>query len=77
MELLIDLFGYLSIIVHGLTILAQSMALGGVLFLVLLVATAACVAAITVLMQQSRDLSGSRAKSGRHRNMQTHADPNF
>ena len=36
MELLIDLFGYLSIIVHGLTILAQSMALGGVFFLVLL-----------------------------------------
>ena len=36
MELLIDLFGYLSIIVHGLTILAQSMALGVVLFLVLL-----------------------------------------
>ncbi len=36
MELLIDLFGYLSIVVHGLTILAQSMALGGVLFLVLL-----------------------------------------
>src|SRR6185503_18624824 len=36
MELLIDLFGYLSIIVHGLTILAQSMALGSVLFLVLL-----------------------------------------
>ncbi len=36
MELLIDLFGYLSIMVHGLTILAQSMALGGVLFLVLL-----------------------------------------
>lgn len=36
MGLLIDLFGYLSIIVHGLTIAAQSMALGGVLFLVLL-----------------------------------------
>jgi putative copper resistance protein D len=36
MELLIDLFGYLSIIVHGLTILSQSMALGGVLFLLLL-----------------------------------------
>jgi putative copper resistance protein D len=36
MELLVDLFGYLSIIVHGLTILSQSMALGGVLFLVLL-----------------------------------------
>ena len=30
----------------------------GVLLLVLLLATAACVAAITVLMQQSRDLSG-------------------
>ena len=36
MALLIDLFGYLSIILHGLTIVAQSMALGGVLFLVLL-----------------------------------------
>src|ERR1700712_416172 len=36
MGLLIDLFGYLSIIVHGLTILSQSMAVGGVLFLVLL-----------------------------------------
>ena len=36
MDLLIDLFGYLSIIVHGLTILSQSVALGGVLFLVLL-----------------------------------------
>ena len=36
MELLVDLFGYLSIIVHGLTILSQSMAIGGVLFLVLL-----------------------------------------
>lgn len=36
MELLIDLFGYLSIIVHGLTIVTQSMALGGVFFLVLL-----------------------------------------
>jgi copper resistance protein D len=36
MELLVDLFGYLSIILHGLTILAQSMALGGVLFLILL-----------------------------------------
>jgi putative copper resistance protein D len=35
-ELLIDLFGYLSIVVHGLTILAQSMALGGVFFLALL-----------------------------------------
>jgi copper resistance protein D len=36
MELLVDLFGYLSIVIHGLTILAQSMAVGGVLFLVLL-----------------------------------------
>ena len=36
MELLVDLFGYLSIIIHGLTILSQSMALGGTLFLVLL-----------------------------------------
>nr|WP_294546429.1 CopD family protein [uncultured Rhodopila sp.] len=36
MELLVDLFGYLSIVIHGLTILSQSVALGGVLFLVLL-----------------------------------------
>jgi putative copper resistance protein D len=34
--LLVDLFGYLSIIIHGLTITAQSIALGGVLFLVFL-----------------------------------------
>jgi putative copper resistance protein D len=37
MTLLVDLFGYLSIIIHGLTITAQSIALGGVLFLVFLV----------------------------------------
>jgi putative copper resistance protein D len=36
MELLVDLFGYLSIIVHGLTILSQSVALGGTLFIVFL-----------------------------------------
>ncbi len=36
MALLIDLFGYLSIILHGLTILAQSMAIGGVLFIAFL-----------------------------------------
>ena len=36
MALLIDLFGYLSIILHGLTVGAQSMAVGGVLFLVFL-----------------------------------------
>jgi len=35
-SLLIDLFGYLSIVIHGLTITAQSMALGGVLFVALL-----------------------------------------
>ena len=35
MSLLVDLFGYLDIILHGLTIVAQSMALGGVLFLLL------------------------------------------
>ena len=33
MALLVDLFGYLSIIIHGLTIVAQSMAVGGVVFL--------------------------------------------
>ncbi len=36
MTLLVDLFGYLSIIIHGLTNVAQSVALGGILFLVLL-----------------------------------------
>ena len=37
MDLLIDLFGYLSVVVHGLTILAQSVAFGSVFFLVFLV----------------------------------------
>ncbi len=37
MTLLVDLFGYLSVVLHGCTIVAQSMALGGVLFLLLLV----------------------------------------
>jgi putative copper resistance protein D len=36
MSLLVDLFGYLGILLHGLVIVSQSMALGGVLFLVLL-----------------------------------------
>ncbi len=36
MSLLVDLFGYLSIVLHGLVIVAQSMALGGVVFLLLL-----------------------------------------
>lgn len=37
MELLVDIFGYLSIILHGFTIVAQSMTLGGILFLAFLV----------------------------------------
>jgi putative copper resistance protein D len=36
LSLLVDLFGYLSIILHGLVIVAQSMALGGVFFLLFL-----------------------------------------
>ena len=36
MSLLVDLFGYLEIILHGLVILSQSMALGGTLFFLLL-----------------------------------------
>ena len=36
MALLVDLFGYLTIIIHGLTIVSQSMAIGGVIFLVFL-----------------------------------------
>jgi putative copper resistance protein D len=35
-SLLVDLFGYLSIVLHGLTIVAQSVALGSVLFIALL-----------------------------------------
>ncbi len=37
MELLLDLFGYLSIILHGATILAQSVTMGAIVFLVFLV----------------------------------------
>ena len=36
MSLLVDVFGYLSIILHGLVIVGQSMAIGSVLFLLLL-----------------------------------------
>ncbi len=36
MSLLVDLFGYLGILLHGLVIVSQSMALGGALFLMLL-----------------------------------------
>lgn len=36
MSLLVDLFGYLSIVLHGLVIVAQSMAVGGGLFLIFL-----------------------------------------
>ena len=36
MALLLDLFGYLSIVVHGFTIASQSVALGSVLFIALL-----------------------------------------
>ncbi|MGC1547009.1 MAG: copper resistance protein, partial [Rhodanobacter sp.] len=36
MGLLVDIFGYLSIILHGLVIVAQSMTLGGALFLIFL-----------------------------------------
>ncbi len=36
MELLVDLFGYLSIVLHGATLAGQAIALGGALFLVLL-----------------------------------------
>jgi putative copper resistance protein D len=37
LSLLVDVFGYLAIVIHGLTIVSQSMALGGVLFLICLV----------------------------------------
>jgi putative copper resistance protein D len=36
MSLLVDLFGYLSILLHGLVIVSQSMALGSTLFLIFL-----------------------------------------
>ena len=36
MALLVDLFGYLAIVIHGLVIAAQSVAIGSVLFLLLL-----------------------------------------
>ena len=36
MSLLVDLFGYLTIVLHGAAIVAQSMALGGVVFLLAL-----------------------------------------
>ncbi len=45
MSLLVDLFGYLGIVLHGLTITAQSLAVGGMLFLVLVARPFAATAA--------------------------------
>jgi putative copper resistance protein D len=59
MALLLDLFAYLSVIVHGLTIVAQSMALGGVLFLVFLARPfeAELGAAGTTIRQRTRQIA--------------------
>jgi copper resistance protein D len=62
MELLIDVFGYLSIIVHGLTILSQSMALGGTLFLVLLARPLAARLSRTALTAGTPSIASSAAR---------------
>ncbi|MBV8093491.1 MAG: CopD family protein [Acetobacteraceae bacterium] len=58
MGLLIDLFGYASIILHGLTIAAQSVAFGSALFVVLLAhPLAPSVANGPLILQQSRRIA--------------------
>jgi putative copper resistance protein D len=59
MGLLIDLFGYLSVVLNGLTVTAQSIAIGGVLFLVLLARPLA-----PGLMQGERLLRGAERIAG-------------
>ncbi len=71
MALLVDLFGYLGIVLHGLTITAQSVAVGGVLFLVLVArpfaarpgATAAAGAAPSALPLEGVVLEVPRARA--------------
>jgi putative copper resistance protein D len=59
MALLVDLFGYLSVVLHGCTIVAQSMALGGVLFLLLLVRPlAAQLAAAPLITRDTLRIAG-------------------
>ena len=65
MALLVDLFGYLGIILHGLAIIAQSMALGGVLFLILL--------ARPFAPQLGSDLAARTAPNGSGRNPRQHS----
>lgn len=57
MSLLIDLFGYLSVVVHGLVIVAQAMALGSTLFFVALSRPF-----LTALGPEGRPLAGSVAR---------------
>ena len=59
MTLLVDLFGYLEIVLHGLVITAQSVALGGVLFLVFLARPlAAALPRGAVLLRRTAAIAG-------------------
>ncbi len=61
MSLLVDLFGYLSIIIHGLTIVAQSTALGGALFLVFAARPLAGLAAGPAILRDTARIAGFAA----------------
>jgi putative copper resistance protein D len=60
-SLLVDLFGYLSIVIHGLTIVAQSMAIGGALFLVFCARPFAALAAGPAIMRDTARIAGFAA----------------
>ncbi len=61
MSLLVDVFGYLSVIIHGLTIVAQSMALGGVLFLIFLARPFATLPAGPGILRDTARIAGFAA----------------
>ncbi len=61
MSLLVDVFGYLSVVIHGLTIIAQSMALGGALFLVFAARPFATLPAGPAILRDTARIAGFAA----------------
>jgi putative copper resistance protein D len=60
-SLLVDVFGYLSVVIHGLTIIAQSMALGGALFLMFAARPFAGLRAGPAILRDSARIAGIAA----------------
>ena len=61
MTLLVDVFGYLSVVIHGLAIIAQSMAVGGALFLIFAARSFAGLPAGPAIMRDTARAAGIAA----------------